>query len=77
MILLLLVLFSGDPHVLKRGQTCQNAASFPAHCVSGAWRKQSGFSLTGQEGFKFFYESLWKAFKHGVSSRENNLVVKV
>ncbi len=77
MILLLLVLLPGDPHVFKRGQTGQDTPSFPAHGISGAWGKQSWLSLGGKKTLELFDESFRETVKHGVPSWKHDLVVKV
>ena len=68
MVLLLLILLPGDPHVLERGQASQDTASLPAHGASRARGEQSGFSLAGEENLEFLDDSFRETLEHGVSS---------
>ena len=76
-VFVLLVLGSGDPHVLDIGERGEDGPSFPAHGGPGGRSEDSGLDLVGKSPLELFDVALGEAFEHGVSSSQHNLVIQI
>lgn len=68
LLLLFLVLRTGDPHVLEGGQTSKDAATLPTHDVTFCWSDEAGFDFVGQAALELLDEAIWEAFDHCVAA---------
>ncbi len=75
LLLLLLVLSTTNPHILKRRQTSQNTTSLPTHRVTLPRSQHSGLDLVWQHSLQLLQKSLDKALEQGVTTTQDDLVV--